>query len=103
MPAAFAAPSVSAAPAAAELAELPAGLYSGVLADSTGSFCLILDEAEEGLARTAYLYVASEDGSLSAECTAEEVDGVLLLTTEDGAVYAFDPKAGMHMACCNCN
>ncbi len=92
-PADTAAPNASAAPAAAELAELPAGLYSGVLADCTGSFCLILDEAEEGLARTAYLYVASEIGTLTAECTAEEVGGALLLTTEDGDVYAFDPLA----------
>ncbi len=93
VPAAFAAPSVSAAPAAAEPAAIPAGLYSGVLADGAGSFCLILDEAEEGLARTAYLYVASEIGTLTAECTAEEVGGALLLTTEDGDVYAFDPLA----------
>ena len=37
-PADTAAPNASAVPAAAELAELPAGLYSGVLADSTPAF-----------------------------------------------------------------
>ena len=100
--AAAVAPSASAAPAPAEPA-IPVGIYSGVLADGSGAFWLVLDEAEKDAPRTAFLYVASEDGSLTAECTAEEVDGVLLLTTEDGAVYAFDPKAGMHMACCNCN
>ena len=73
---------------------IPAGLYSGVLADGTGAFLLMLDEAEKDAPRTAYLYVASEDGSLTAECAAEELGDVLLLTTEDGAVYAFDPKAG---------
>ncbi len=54
----------------------------------------MLDEPEEGSGRTAYLYVASEDGTMAAECTAQEAGGVLLLTTDDGAVYAFDPEAG---------
>ncbi len=54
----------------------------------------MLDEAEEDAPRTAFIYVASEDGSLTAECTAEEAGGVLLLTTEDGEVYTFDPAAG---------
>ena len=88
------APGASAAPTAAP-AFVPAGLYSGVLADGTGAFWLMLGEAEKDAPRTAYLYVASEDGSLTAECTAEEADGLLLLTTEDGAVYAFDLAAGM--------
>ena len=96
-------PGASAAPAIAEPDELPAGLYSGVLADGTGAFWLVLDETEEDAPRTAFLYIASEDGSLTAECKVQEAGGVLLLTTEDGAVYAFDPKAGMHMVCCNCN
>ena len=100
---ASAAPSASAAPAVPESATVPAGLYSGVLADGSGSFLLMLDELEEDATRTAYLYVATEDGSLTAECEVSEADDVLLLTTEDGAVYAFDPKAGMHMVCCNCN
>ena len=91
-PADFAALGVSAA--AAETAAIPAGLYSGVLADGKGTFCLLLDEAEEGVDRTAFFYVASEDGGFMAECAAEEVGGVLLLTTEDGAVYAFDPIVG---------
>ncbi len=89
-----AAPIASAAPAAAEPAAIPAGLYSGVLADGTGTFWLMLDEPEEGRDRTAYLYVASEGGVFTAECTAEEAGGALLLTTEDGEVYAFDPAAG---------
>ena len=103
LPASPAAPSASAAPAIAESAAIPAGLYSGVLADGTGAFWLVLDETEEDAPRTAFLYIASEDGSLTAECKVQEAGGVLLLTTEDGAVYAFDPKVGMHMVCCNCN
>ncbi len=90
----FAAPSASAVPVAAESAAIPTGLYSGVLADGSGTFCLTLDEAEEGLVRTAYLYVISEDGGFTAECSAEEAGGALLLTTEDGALYAFDPIVG---------
>ena len=93
-PADTAAPNASAAPAAAELAAIPAGLYSGVLADGSGAFWLMLDEPEDDYERTAYLYVASEDGVFTAECTAEEAGGALLLTTEDGTVYAFDPVAG---------
>jgi len=89
---ASAAPSASAAPETAPQSAVSAGIYSGVLADGSGAYWLMLDEAEEGY--TAYLYVASEDGSLTAECTAEEADGLLLLTTDDGAVYAFDPAAG---------
>ena len=83
----------SAAPAAAAPSVVPAGIYSGVLADGTGAFWLMLDEAKEVSDRTAYLYVASEDGTLTAECTTEEAGGVLLLTTEGGEVYAFDPLA----------
>ena len=90
---AVSAPSASAAPAP-EVPAIPAGIYSGVLADGTGTFWLVLDEAEEDAPRTAFLYVASEDGALTAECTAEELGGVLLLTTKDGEVYAFDPVAG---------
>ena len=101
--AAAVAPSASAAPAVQESAPVPAGLYSGVLADGSGSFLLMFDKLEKDAPRTAYLYVVSEDGSLAAECEVSEADDVLLLTTEDGAVYAFDPKAGMHMVCCNCN
>ena len=94
--------SASAAPAAAVVAAvepaesaIPAGIYSGVLADGAGAFWLMLDEPEEGCDRTAYLYVASEDGVFTAECTAEDAGGVLLLTTEDGEVYAFDPAAAI--------
>ena len=92
LPAPVAIRAASAAPTAAPA--VPAGLYSGVLADGTGAFWLMLDEPEEGSGRTAYLYVASEDGTMAAECTAQEAGGVLLLTTDDGAVYAFDPEAG---------
>ena len=94
LPTSPAAPNASAASALAEPAAIPAGLYSGVLADGSGSFWLIIDEPEEGCDRTAYLYVVSEDGAFTAECTAEEAGGALLLTTEDGTVYAFDPVAG---------
>ena len=77
---------------------MPAGIYSGVLADGSGAFWLKLDELEEGCDRTAYLYVASEDGVFTAECTAEEAGGALLLTTEDGDVYAFDSAAATLVA-----
>ncbi len=102
IPQSAAAPIASAASAAAVVAAaepvesaIPAGLYSGVLSDGKGTFCLMLDEAEEGADRTAYLYVALEDGVFTAECTAEEVGGVLLLTTEDGEVYAFNPATAI--------
>ena len=55
----------------------------------------MLDEPVEGFARTAYLYVASEDGALTAECTVEESGGLLILTTEDGETFAVDPAAGV--------
>ena len=94
-----AAPSASAASAVPESATVPAGLCSGVLADGSGAFWLMLDEPVEGFDRTAYLYVASEDGSLTAECTVEESDGILILTMEDGETFAVDPVAGT--AFCN--
>jgi len=99
LPASPAAPSASAAPAIAEPAAIPAGLYSGVLADGSGAFWLMLDEPEEGYDRTAYIYIASEDGALTAECTVEESDGILVLTTEDGETFAVDHVAGT--AFCN--
>ena len=83
----------NAASAVAEPILLPAGLYSGVFADGSGTFCLMLDEAEDGSARTAFLYIASEDGVLTAECTVEESDGVLLIEADDGAVYVVDPAS----------
>ena len=73
---------------------IPAGLYSGVLADGSGAFWLMLDEPEEGYDRTAYLYVVSEDDAFTAECTVEESGGLLILTTEDGETFAVDPVAG---------
>ena len=85
---------VAATGAATDAAAVPAGLYSGVLADGSGAFLLMLDEPKEGAGRTAYLYVASEDGALEAECTVEESDGLLILTTEDGETFAVDPVAG---------
>ena len=95
LPPAVARRAASAAPETAPQSAVSAGVYSGVLADGSGAFWLMLDEPEEGYDRTAYIYIASEDGSLTAECIALEAGGVLLLTTEDGAVYAFDPAAGM--------
>ena len=94
LPTSPAAPNASAASALAEPAAIPAGLYSGVLADGSGSFWLMLDEPDDGYNRTAYLYVVTEAGAFTAECAAEEAGGALLLTTEDGTVYAFDPVAG---------
>ena len=82
-----------AAPETASQFAIPAGIYSGVLADGTGAFWLVLDEAEKDAPRTAFLYVASEDGVSTAECTAEEAGGALMLTTEAGEVYVFDPVA----------
>ena len=83
----------AAAPETASQFAIPAGIYSGVLADGSGAFWLVLDEAEEDAPRTAFLYVASEDGVSTAECTAEEAGGALMLTTEAGEVYVFDPVA----------
>ena len=85
---------VAVASAATDVSAIPAGLYSGVLADGSGAFWLMLDEPEEGASRTAYLYVASEGGALEAECTVEESNGLLILTTEDGETFAVDPVAG---------
>jgi hypothetical protein len=88
--------SAAATPAiAASAAPIPAGLYSGVLADGSGAFWLMLDEPVDGFARTAYIYIASEDGALTAECTVEESDGILVLTTEDGETFAVDLTAGV--------
>ncbi len=47
-----------AAPETASQFAIPAGIYSGVLADGTGAFWLVLDEAEKDAPRTAFLYVA---------------------------------------------
>ena len=82
----------SAAAGLTEPGELPAGLYSGVLADGSGTFFLLLDEAEEGGARTAFLYVASENGSLAEECSVMpcasglfvEIDGETIFKVETG-------------------
>ena len=92
---ASAAPSASAAPETAPQSAVPAGIYSGVLADGTGAFWLVLDEAEKDESRTAYLYVASEDGSLTAECTVDESGAFLILTTEDGETFVDDLTAGV--------
>ena len=54
----------------------------------------MLDEAEKDAPRTAFLYIASEDSSLTAECIAIEAGDVLLLTTEDGNTYWFDITGG---------
>ena len=89
------APTASAAPAVAEPAALlPAGLYSGVFADGSGTFSLLLDYPEDGYDRTAYLYVASEDCVFAVECTVDESDGLLFLTTEDGETFVVDLAAG---------
>ena len=96
---ASAAPSASAAPETAPQSAVSAGIYSGVLADGSGAYWLMLDEPEEGYDRTAYIYIASEDGALTAECTVEESDGILVLTTEDGETFAVDHVAGT--AVCN--
>ena len=74
---------------------LPAGLYTGVLADGTGAFSLLLDEAVEGEVRTAYLCVFAEGGDTTAECEVAETDGALLLMTEDGESYALDLSSGV--------
>ena len=95
LPASSAAPNASAAPTIAEPAAIPAGLYSGVLADGSGSFWLKLDEPEEGCDRTAYLYVVSEDDAFTAECAAETDAGLIILTTDGNDMYAVDPAAGV--------
>jgi len=77
------------------VAVIPAGLYSGVLADGSGSFLLMLDEWHEDVSRTAYLYVAFEGGVFEAECMVEESDGDLILATEDGETFVVDPAAGV--------
>ena len=91
----FASPAAVAAPAVADPAAIPAGLYSGVLADGSGSFWLKLDEPEEGCDRTAYLYVASEDDAFTAECAAEEADGAVVLAADDGSLFIVDLDAGI--------
>ena len=85
---------MTAASAASKTGPIPAGLYSGILADGSGAFWLMLDEPEEGCDRKAYIYVASEAGTLTAECTVEESEGILILTTEGGETFAVDPAAG---------
>ncbi len=83
--------SASAAPAA----PISAGLYSGVLADGSGAFWLMLGEVEKSAPCTAYLYIASEDGVMTAECTVDESGAFLTLTTEDGETFAVDLTAGV--------
>ena len=95
LPTSPAAPNAFAASAPAEPAAIPAGLYSGVLADGSGSFLLMLDEAVEGCDRTAYLYVVSEDGAFTAECAAEEAGGAVALTADDGSLFIVDLDAGI--------
>ena len=85
----------SAAPETAPQSAVSAGIYSGVLADGSGAFWLMLDEPEKDEPRTAFLYVASEDGALTAECTVQEVDGILLLMTDGGGKYVVDIAAGI--------
>ena len=73
---------------------VPAGLYSGVLADGSGAFWLTLDEPVDGFPRMSYFCIVSENGSLESECMVEELCGILILKTDDGAVYAVDLLAG---------
>ena len=80
---------------AASKGAIPAGLYSGVLADGSGAFWLMLDEAEKVAPRTACLYVASENGTLTAECIVGESGALLILATEDGETLTVDPAAGI--------
>ena len=56
------------------------GYYSGLFADGSGTFDLLL--GEDG---TAFFRAETEDGVWAAECEAEPVDGTLVLIFEDGS------------------
>ncbi len=83
-------------PAVADVAETaPAGMCSGVLADGSGSFWLVLDEPLDDAELTAFLCVLSVDGTLTAECTVCAAGDVIFLTTEDGDMYVVDLAEGI--------
>ena len=69
-------------------ASVPAGLYEGVLADGEGTFSLLLDEPEGTSPRTAYLYLATEGGTLAAECEVVSFETTeIVVATEDGELF----------------
>ena len=85
---------VSVKPLVIDTSSVPAGLYEGVLADGEGTFSLLLDEPKGVSPRTAYLYLATEGGTLAAECEVHEAAGRLVLIVENGDIYTVDPYAG---------
>ena len=83
-PVAFVSIRTSAAPVAAETDEISAGLYSGVLADGSGAYDLIVDEGLE----TGYVRIVLDSGeSFTAEVEVMLADGIIFVATEDGEVY----------------
>ncbi len=67
---------------------VPAGLYEGVLADGEGTFSLLLDESEGASPRTAYLYLATDGGTLAAECEVVSFGKTeIVVVTEDGELF----------------
>ena len=78
---------VSAKPLAGD-ESVPAGLYEGVLADGEGTFSLLLDESEGASPRTAYLYLATDGGTLAAECEVVSFGKTeIVVVTEDGELF----------------
>ena len=72
---------VSATPAVNLEPPFVPGYYHGVLADGSGLFDLILDEDA-----TAFFRAETEDGDWAAECEAEVVGDVLVLTFENDRI-----------------
>ena len=62
------------------------GYYTGMLADGTGTYTLLLDDA-----MTGYLCVTGEDVAFDAECEAVPAEGSLLLQLEDGRSVLIAP------------
>ena len=94
LPPAVARRAASAAPETAPQSAVSAGIYSGVLADGSGAFWLMLDEPVEGAPRTAFLYIASKAGDLTAECEVVSLDETdIVVVTKDGEVLSLSVDA----------
>ena len=69
------------------------GHYSGLFADGSGAFDLLVEE--DG---SAFFRAETEDGVWEAECEAEPVDGTLVLIFADGSALVIRMEDGTAMA-----
>ena len=67
------------------------GFYTGILADGTGTYALLLDGRTANGVMTGYLYVSGEEVVFSAECEAVAVAEGLHIQLENGQIVSIAP------------